>query len=137
MDAQVDQSELSDATTTCIDCLGVVSPDDKWYHWVVCPEAQLVLSPAPSVGARVTIDANGEEMPTPLPAEAEILAPTNVEMRTVSPNPSPELLAPEERLSPPRNWIPRHLWDHQYGQRSVCIYASIFFFIFEGFFSKF
>ena len=55
------QDDDLERTTTCIDCSGVVSRDEMWYHWVVCPEAQLVLTPAPTVGARVTIGVNGEE----------------------------------------------------------------------------
>ena len=99
-----------------MDCLGEVSPDELWYHWVVCPEAQLVLTPAPPVGARVTVGVNGEEetpAPVPLPNEVEMVSP------------DPEL-SREELLSPPRNWVPRHLWDHQYGQRLVFCTVYLF-----------
>ena len=116
MEPQDDNTGI-DPATVCIDCLAVVSPDDRWYHWVVCSEAQVVLTPAPTVGARVTIGANGEE-------EKPMLPPAEVETGPVSSNPvspNPELSFSEEGQSPPRNWVPRHLWDHQYFSRSVLL----------------
>ena len=116
----------------CMECFCELSSAELVErHWETCPNliSNVVAAGTIEVGAIMELD---EEMPpsspapdpsaerltpSPVPAEMEMLpphSPAPVEMVPSSPPPCP--IDDVERPSPPRNWVPRHLWDHDYGR---------------------